>query len=98
MVRPRRRANIDQVDLRRSQQIGDVSRRADTLHVELHWLVVADVAGDLREVAVKMPSTWVAESRDAGALDLAVSLEVSRRHESEADDSDVNHSGAMTNF
>ena len=88
-MRVRRRADVNQLNGRISEHLGQAAVDLHLGHVELERLGGAHVAADFGEIAVEVAPAGIAKSGDAVAVDLTISLEVRRGHETEADDADA---------
>src|SRR2546430_17340853 len=92
-MRVRRRADVNQVNGRISEHLGEVAVGLHPGHVELERLGGAHVAADFGEIAVEIATAGIAKSGDAVAVNLAISLEVRCGHETEADEADADRIG-----
>src|SRR3989442_1266163 len=83
------RADVHKLNCRVGEQLGEVVIGFDSRHVELGRFGGTGVAADLREIAVEVASTRIADGDNAIAINLAIRLEVRGGHETEADEADA---------
>src|SRR6266480_352333 len=88
-MRVRRRADVNQLNGRISEHLGEAAGGLHLGHVELERFGGAHVADDFGEIAVEIAPAGIAKSGDAVAVDLPISLEMRRGHETETDDADA---------
>jgi hypothetical protein len=79
---------IDKIDLRVSEQVGEVAINAQ-LASEVERIRAMDVAAHTGEDAVDRHSHGIAHRHDPGLFDFLIGLEMGDAHEAEPDDRDV---------
>src|SRR5262245_6442253 len=80
---------VNEVDLWIGNEVRKVPVGFHLGHVELEWLIVADIAEDFGKVAVQITSAGIAQRRDVRIGQLSISLQMGCGHEAETDDADV---------
>jgi hypothetical protein len=93
-VRIRRRTDVNNLNIRISEQVGEILRGFDSHHVQFKRLIGADIPCDAGKVAVEMPPAWIAQSRNAHVRHVAIRLDVRHPHEAECNNTYVHLSSS----